>query len=496
MTSGRDALHQIDAAIGDARQRLAAASDTAASDARMLAELDQRQIAVYHALADIRLIHLQSDGANGGALGDVDRKAEALIAGHDAALADMASARDTAAREIARLETARRDAEADVESAIARHEEAAATTRARLEKDEAWAARASALEELNAMAARAGQKLAVVTEDRARKGAAYEADPLFQYLRERKFATRDYRAFALFALLDGWVAALIGYRDHRLNYERLLEIPERFAEHLERLKEEAAEARRSLEAMERDALEKDGVGALRDAVGAARALVETLDVQIDKAEADHKTLADAHASAAAGKTGPLAGARALIAGELAKYAIPDLKVLAAETATKEDDRLVDALVRAKRERLEFEEARRMAVGSLDALGRRLTELEDVRRRFKGARFDSPYSEFTGRDVLSLLIAEFLRGAMNREDLWRRIERGHRTRRRDWDNDLGGDEWRGRFGLPDNWGGGDWSGGLPRGPGRPRPPRPPRVPRMPSGGGGRRGGGGFRTGGGF
>ncbi|MFZ5617206.1 MAG: hypothetical protein ACOZAA_07795, partial [Pseudomonadota bacterium] len=67
----------------------------------------------------------------------------------------------------------------------------------------------------------------------------------------------------------------------------------------------------------------------------------------------------------------------------------------------------------------------------------------------------------------------------------------RTRRRDWDSDLGGDEWRGRFGLPDNWGGtmGGSRGGV-------RPPRPPRIPR--SGGGFRTGGGfggGFRTGGG-
>ncbi len=504
MTTGRDALHQIDASIVDARARLSRANDAAASDARTLAEIDHREIAVFHGLADIRLIHLQEDGANGGSLGDVDRKAEELIASHERAVGNMAATRETSARELERLETARRNAEADVEAAMARHEEAAAATRASLEKDDAWLAKAAEVEEIGAMAARAEQKLEVARDDRAKKGAAYEADPLFQYLRRRKFATQGYRAFPLYALLDRWVASLVKYRDHRLNYERLLEIPERFAGHVARLKAEMENARETLEKMERDALERDGAGKLRDAVGAARALVETLDRQIAAAEKQHSELAARHADAAAGKAGPLAEARALVAAALAKIAVPNLKVLAAETASLEDDRLIDALVRTRRERMEFEEARRAAVGSLDELGRRLAELEDIRRRFKGARFDSPYSEFTGKDVLALLIAEFLRGALSRDDVWRRIERGHRTRRRDWDNDLGGDEWRGRFGLPDNWGGtmgGSWGSESPRGPSTPRAPRPPRIPRSGGfgtgggfGGGSR--GGGFKTGGGF
>lgn len=516
MTSGRDALHQIDASIADARRRLAQASDAAATDARTLAEIDQRQLGIFHALADIRLIHLREDGADGGALGPVDSKAETLIGDQTRVVDEMAAARDDASAALERLEAERASAEAEVERALARHEEAAAATRARLEQTPAYQAKADALEELTAMASRAEQKLAVARDDRARKGAAYEADPLFQYLRDRKFATRDYRAFPLFALLDRWVAGLVKYRDHRLNYERLLEIPERVAEHVERLKADAEAAQGALELLERDALDADGVGRLRDAVGAARTLVETLDRQIAEAEAQHKALAARHADAAAGRAGPLAEARGLIAAQLSKIAIPDLKLLAAETVSPEDDRLVDALVRNRRERMEFEEARRAAIGSLDGIGRRLTELEDLRRRFKGARFDSPYSEFRGKDALALLLAEFLRGAMSRDDLWRRIEKSHRTRRRNWDNDLGGDEWRGGFGLPDNWGGpgghmggnmggtmgGSWGGGMPR------PPRPPRLPRAPSGGGfrtgggfgggigGGRGGGGFRTGGGF
>lgn len=509
MTVGRDALHQIDAAIAEARRRLAQTSDAAAGDVKTIANLDRRQIDIYHAIADVRLIHLRNQPGNGGVLGPDDRRAEKLIAEHEKAIVEMATARDDAARALDELEAARAGAKTGLEHAIARHDAAATATRAALETTDAYRAQAAALDELTAMAARAEQKLAVAADDRTKKGAAFESDPLFRYLYARKFATRDYRAFPLFALLDNWVAGLIRYRDHRLNYARLLEIPVRFADHVAQLKTQAETARAAIESLEREALERDGVGALRDAVGAARKTVETRDADIAAAEQTHKDLADRHAAIAAGKAGPLMEARRILADALSRIAIPDLKVVAAETASPEDDRLIDALITARRERLEIEEARRGALGSLDGLGRRLSDLEDVRRRFKSARFDSPYSEFSGRDVLALLIAEFLRGAINRDDLWRRIERGHRTRRRDWDNDVGGDEWRDMFGLPDNWGGSDWTGGgfgggsgggwsgggnRGGGHGRTRAPRPPRMPRPPSGGGSR--GGGFKTGGGF
>ncbi len=492
MTSGRDALHEIDTAIAGARRALATSSDAAASDARLIAELDQNQIGVYRRLAELRLVELKNDSAN-GALGDVDRRADALIDRHDVALVEMAASRDAAARDLERLEAARADGEQSLEAAIAAHDGAVVATRARLEHDAAWRSKADALQDLNAMAARAEQKLGVAREDRATKGAPYEADPLFQYLRTRKFGTRDYRAFPLFALLDGWVAGLINYRDHRLNYERLLEIPERLSEHAERLKEQAAATMAALELLERKALEDDGVAKLRDAVAAARGGVDALDAEIAKAEEVHKKLAEDVAAASAGNAGPLAEARDLIANALVKAALPDLRILAAESATPEDDRLVESLIGMRRQRMEIEEGRRAASASLDRQARSLSELEALRRRFKGARFDSPYSEFSGRDIVAVLIAEFLRGGLDRDDFWRRLERGHKTRRRDFDNDLGGDSWRGGFGLPDNWGGsmgGSWGGGpeIRRSQGV-RVPRPPRIPRMPSPPVSR---GGFRT----
>ncbi len=494
MTSGREALHRLDAEIAAARKSIARASDTAAEDARLHAAFNGRELEAFRALAEIRLDLLRKDEIE-TSLGAADRKAKALMAAHEAHIGELAEARDEAAHEIARLEADRRRAEETLAAAIERHESAAAATRRRLEEDPAYETLASALEEANAIARRAEQKLELARADREEKGAPYEADPLFAYLHKRKYGTRDYRAFPLFAMLDAWVARLIRYRDARLNYARLLELPERLGEHAARVEAAAEERARAVEAYERDALEADGVGALRDEAAKAQAALEEMDGTIAAAEARHAELQAQFNDAAAGRSGPLAEARAMVAQTLERKPIPDLKVLAAETETLDDDRLVDELITIRRERMELEESRRASGAALERQTRGLGDLEDIRRRFKQARYDSPYSEFPGGDLIGALALELLRGALTRDAVWRKIEKSQRARRRDWDGDFGGGDWRGGFGVPGGWSGGGWDpgrGGMPRAPRAPRAPRPPRI-RMPSGG---RGGGGFRTGGGF
>ncbi|MEL7489223.1 MAG: hypothetical protein AAGJ73_00775 [Pseudomonadota bacterium] len=508
MTSGRAALHRLDRSIADARRTLSDASNAAAVDARALAEIDTRQVDVYRRLADIRLDLIREDDT-GESLGAADREAERLIAKHDGALATFAERRDAAEAEIERLERDRRAQEDALEEATAAHDAAAERTHARLEQDADYQARAAAVDEADAIAARAAQKLEVARETRAEKGAAYEQDALFSYLWKRKFATKDYRAFPLFAVLDRWVAGIIKYRNAQLNYRRLLELPERFGEHADRVNEAAEKAAAALEMFERDALEKDGVGALRDAVKAARDKLDTLDQQLAETEARHETLVAEHAEAAAGRKGPLEDARMVVAKALSKRSVPDLKILAAETIERDDDRLVDEIISLKRERMELEESRSAVRHALDRHKHVLSELEDIRRRFKRAKYDSPYSEFSGRDLVGSLVGELLAGTLGADDFWRRLRRAQHTRKRDWDDDfsgIGGREWRGGFGLPDNWGE-TWTGGrewgrttkrrttrpvrIPRAPRMPRSPRPPRI-RFPR----TRGGGGFKTGGGF
>lgn len=500
MTSGRDALHQLDASIANARHTLGRASNAAATDARALAEIDHSQVEIFMSLAEMRL-ELIRDDDTGASLGAADRDAQKLIDQHEGAVADLAKKRDDAATHIAALETERLQQEEALEKAITAHDDAALATRKRLDNDDTYQSLAASVEEADAIAKRAAQKLEVARQTRAEKGAGYEADPLFSYLWKRKFATKDYRAFPLYAILDRWVAGLIKYRDAQLNYRRLLELPERFGEHADRVDEAAKAAEEALAAYEREALTADGVDRLRDQAEAERTALEKLDTEMANAEERHETLSSDYADAAAGKSGPLEQARTLIAKTLSNRPIPDLKILAAETVDLADDQLVDDLIRLRRERLELTENGRVVSRSLDRHKQVLSDLENIRRKFKRARYDSPYSEFPGGGVVSALVSEFIRGALGSDDLWRKIRRAQKTRQRNWDDDFGGNEWRDGFGLPDNYTNrGSRNRRTTRNTHRqiriPRTPRAPRV-RFPRGGGSRsRSGGGFKTGGGF
>ncbi len=495
MTSGRDVLHRIDASIAQARAGLGDTNRAAAERSARLAVIERAESDAYRAIAGIRLEHLQSDELT-RSLGETDEEAERLIDAHEDGLENLARELASAREKIERLEQDRRKHEETLDKAVAAHDRAVEKTNERLETDEEYLRRAAALEEANAIVERAEAKLDLARADRAAKGAPYEEDPLFSYLWERKFATKDYRTFFLFAALDRWVANLIRYRDAKLNYARLLELPERLAEHVQRVEVAAEDIEESIAAYERDALERDGVGKLRDKAKAARTALEGIDAAIAKAEADHQTIAKKHADAAAGRGGPMGDARKLIANALADRSIPDLKVLAAETLTLEDDHLVDELIRLRRERMEIEEHGRSLARTVNQHADILSDLEGVRRRFKSARFDSPYSDFPDRGVISVILAELLRGAINERNAWRRLQKAQRRRKRDWSDDFGGAEWREGFGLPRQdrapWGGRP----FPKPPRAPRLPRAPRAPRAPRVRFPRKGRGGFKTGGGF
>ena len=495
MTSGRDILHRIDASIAQARAGLGDTHRAASERAARLAAIERAEHDAYRAIAGIRLDHLQTDELS-HSLGATDEQAERLIAAHEVSLAILAKDLNAAREKIERLEQDRRDHEDALDKAVSAHDRAVEKTNAGLESDAEYLRRTKALEDANAIAERAKAKLDLAKADRTAKGAPYEDDPLFSYLWARNFGTKDYRAFFLLAALDRWVARLIRYRDARLNYARLLELPERLADHVTRVEKVADGIEEDIAAYERGALERDGVGKLRDKAKEARKALEEIDASIAEAEAAHQALAKKHRDIAAGRDGPMGEARKLIAKALADRSIPDLKVLAAETLTLEDDHLVEDLIRLRRERFEIEEHARSLAHTVSQNANILGDLESVRRRFKSARFDSPYSEFPDRGVVSVILAELLRGAINERNAWRRLQKAQRRRARDWSDDFGGAEWRDGFGLPrqdrNPWGGRS----VPRPPRAPRPPRLPRAPRAPRVKFPKRGDGGFKTGGGF
>lgn len=494
--SGRDALHRLDTLTSNAREEFNAAAQAAAGHSRRRADLARMKAEGYRELARMRLDIIKA-GAD-DTLSAAEAEAERLLADHETFLASIGGEVAKAEEILRDAEAKRRASEQDVDAALNAYERLTETVEKEVQADPGYLALKRGFEESKSVAVRAEQKLELAKTDRLEKGKPYESDPLFSYLWERKFRTPEYRKGGLSKMLDNWVAKLCRYDEAYLNYARLTELPDRIAEHLASMKLEEAEAQAAIERFEAQRLEERGAAKLAGELVAAKEKLKTLDADLAKAEARHSDLRGQQERAASGDAGPQEQARLVIEAGLAKASFPDLRVLAAETTTPDDDRVVDALIKIRTEELQMEVNWRN-VEALPARRRAGADtLEQVRRRFKDAGLDSPYVTVL-RGAFEAALEAYGKGpAPDGDALWRAIQATVRQAPRNDDDYFGGPR-RGRnistgeivAGVilgevikhatrGSRWGGGGWGGGGWGGGG--------------SSGGGRSGGGGFKTGG--
>ncbi|OZB14895.1 MAG: hypothetical protein B7X53_12790 [Hyphomonas sp. 34-62-18] len=517
--NGREALAEIDTLVARARQSLAEALSAADAAEARRAAIQKEQASAYAALAQLRLSY--AGPGDGGAVSfrDVAASTSEIAERHAAFVEQERAALDAAAADLEAKEAARAELAASHDAAIAAFEARVAEAEAKLKQSNEYAMLTGAAEEARTMTVRAAEKLEIARADREEKGRPYREDKLFSYLWGRKFRSPDYKASPIIRMLDGWVAGLCKYDQAFLNYQRLTELPERIAEHAAYMARLADEAEAKLVQAEADAMAAAGTGALKADADAIKAAIEACDVEIAEAEARYRETAERHEAALRKEAGPAVEARHLLEAELRKASFPDLRVLAAETADLDDDRIVDTLVRLRAEEMNLElEAGRVAARPA-ALRDELGRAEALRRQFKQARFDSPYA-VVSRASFDEVIADLMRDKVDVRGALQRLSRSVRRAEAPAEAhpDFGG---RGRsqtIGLPDVLGGviggvlGEvleevirettrGGGGYGSGPIFPGPPKRPSRPSR-SGGrsfpprGGRRGGGGFKTGGGF
>lgn len=505
--TGREALHRLDTLTTGAREDFDSAARAAEGFSRRRAELTRLKAEGYRELARMRLDVIRT-GAD-DTLSAAEAEANRLLEQHDHFLLTIDGDVAKAAQALSDAEAHRREAEAKADAALRDYEELTAKTEKELEGDPAYVALKQGYEEAKSVALRAEQKLEVARADRETKSAPYQSDPLFSYLWERKFRTPAYRKSGLSRMLDNWVARLCRYDEAYLNYARLMELPDRIAEHLASMKLEEAESEAAIERFEAQALEARGAGKLSAELAQAKEKLKELDRLLAEAESRHAELRRQQEQAARGDAGPQEQARRVIEDGLAKASFPDLKVLAAETTTPDDDKLVDVLIKLRTEELQMEVNWRN-VEALPARRRVGAEtLEQVRKRFRESGLDSP-SVLLLRGAFEAAIEAYGKGPSPDGDrLWRAITATVRQAPMHDDSYFGGRRRRDTIGLPDGvvggiagailnevireamrggrgrWGGGGgWGGGGRWGGG--------------SSGGGSRGGGfgggGFKTGG--
>ncbi|MEL6413764.1 MAG: hypothetical protein AAFQ15_02345 [Pseudomonadota bacterium] len=384
--SGRDALALLDRRLNRLRTRLNDAIQTADSIDGRLAEIQSHRVGAMQRLADMRLDIIQQ--ADFEDLDRLHQQALELLQSHSAYIEEERETIEAASGKITDLETRRTDLAQSRETLEAELDAKLAGIEARLNEDKAYRGLVEMFEDTEAIADRADQKLAIAIDEREEKSAAYLGDPLFSYLWERGFGTTQYKGGGLFKMLDGWVAKLCKYEGARQNFARLNDITDWLGDHAQDTLAAAELAKTNLEAAERQAIEDAGIPADEAKTEALRADIAAVDADIVSAETRHTALTEQHAKTLIGEEGPAKQARKLLERGLQNMSIPDLRQLAAETVTLDDDEIVDDLVELRTEEMSLELETDRVSDTPTRLGEELGAFEALRRRFKEARFDS------------------------------------------------------------------------------------------------------------
>lgn len=493
--SGPEALRSLDDAIRDIRQEEADASKRVARGAERVTKIRENEAGLFRRLAKVRL-EPEVQAEIEGRLLRAEREARKMLEDHAEKVSTAEKDIKVLDKQIADLARVRRDAVAEMDAQQEKLRSLSAEIAKAIASEPEYATQRENADRLSAVANESLKKTNQAEQDRETKGKPYRDDPLFMYLWESGYETRNYRANNLIRWVDSMVARMTGYQQARPNFAMLNDIPMRLREHTDRQMKLAEEAEARLDVLESKAIAKAGGGPVKQALEKAQLRIEQIDTEMVEAEDNRDKLTRLLTDMAEGRDPAFTAAVDNLARAMESQR--DLSLLIAEarrTSTPQDDAILaqidDARLRAVDEETETRELR----DRLKVLATRRRELEDIEFEFKKSRFDDPRSTFRKDDLTGDLLSEFLKGAITASTYW-----GHWQRSQDWR--AGTSDWGGGFGLPrggrnsswptsmgsTNWGklpGGSRGGSSGSGFSRPR-----------TGSKGTRRHGGFKTGGSF
>jgi hypothetical protein len=458
MLTGPEALRSLNEALDDVRREERAIAERLSRASEKLVRLHEGETAHFRALAEERLGNDVREAVT-KRLSGAEKRARQMIEKH---VAETEAAERRLAKlddRLAELAKKRDEQNGKLAAAQAALEKLSETVASSLAKDKKFAARKAEAERQREIADRAMEKTRQAEADRDEKGRPYRSDPLFMYLWERGYETRNYKASNLIRALDGWVARLTGYHEARPNFAMLNEIPLRLREHADRLQAAAAKAVDAVEDAELEAVDKAGGRASRLAIETAQAEIAKLDAEVVEIEDQRDEETRTQRQLAEGNDPAFRDAVQLLAENLVREDIGALYAEARATESGRDDSLVAQIEEVRRQIAEHEMEQREDKDRLRTLAARRRELEDIEWQFKKERFDDPRSTFRQDELVGDTLGEFLRGAITAAAYWG-MWRNAQTWR-DSTRSAGG-----RIGLPrDAFRGSVWTqGGSPAQPG--------------------------------
>ncbi|MEO1206153.1 MAG: hypothetical protein AAFV45_07450 [Pseudomonadota bacterium] len=468
MTSGRKTLRQIEEGISDLRvQEKTLQGEMERDTKRHVALLEQRTSA-FRDLAEVRARAAVSDGV-------IDRadRLEAQVANILSTRQmsiDSLKARDQEVH--ARRDEFNKTAEGlrrEIDELEGRLDLVGREAMAQLEDDADYRKASGLVDDKQKTFERAETKTKRAEADRLEKGQAFESDPLFMYLWNRKYGSKHYEAGNIVRMGDAWVARLVRYNEARANYAILNEIPVRLRAHVDDLAaelEDLTQARDALIATRIEALAgSDLTQSLRD----ARERQDATNAALEKTETEITDLSLQLNRYAEGLDEMFQKAVTLSADFLARDRYSELLRLARSTSEPTDDSIVERIGALEREAETLEKNLKGRRKKLDRLAKRRHELLEAAGNFRRNRYDDETSFFEPDDLAEDLLKLLLQGGLTAAEYWLRSQGQH--------------GWRGRSADPFRRSGGwpPFGGGGGRRSGRSRS---------------RRRGGRFSTGGGF
>jgi transcriptional regulator with XRE-family HTH domain len=300
MASGSDILAMIERLLADTRGELDGVTSKLERSGGELERARQSELGALAVLARLRLKEIEG-GQLAETLDEAGKRVTELLAERTKAQAAVGTELDVSQGALAKLEqdrAAQHSVVSDAEKAV---EAAEAAAQQRLQADAAYAEQLKKAQASDAVADLAEAKAQAAHKDRVEKGKPYETDPLFAYLWSRGYGTSRYRSGALARLLDRWVARVVGFEPLRRDYWMLSELPARFDDHAQRMRELADTDVGAVQALEHAAADATGVPDRHKTLDGAEHDLAAIDEKIHEREAGIGALVAKRASFAAGE---------------------------------------------------------------------------------------------------------------------------------------------------------------------------------------------------
>lgn len=483
--SGPQAMKSLDDAIRDIRREEDELGRRLSRRTERLNKLREAEAEFFAELAQTRLDPDVRETIT-GRLTRAEQEARAVVERVAEETATLEAELQTIDRQIADRARMRRRLLEELEAEQAKLRALSDKIARAIEKDPEYQRKHDAAENLDAVAQQSLEKARQAEADREEKGRPYREDPLFMYLWEEGYGTRNYRPSNLTRWLDGWVARLVRFHKARPNFAMLNEIPLRLREHADRQVALAQQAADDLDVLETRAIDAAGGKPVREAIAKAQAKITQIDEDMLGLEDERDKKALDYRHKVEGRDPNLLEAGKRLGDALSNQSVQELLRLARTTPTERDDAIVAKIEDVRLRVAEEEQDGQEDKAHLKLLAARRRELEDIEFEFKASRYDDPRSVFQEENLAGDLLGEFLRGAITAAGYWDAWQKSQRWR-------PGTGDWGGGFGLPNKPGGrrADTRSPWGRGSGGPGGFSRPRT-----GSRGSRKQGGFRTGGGF